>query len=220
MKNPRLIFVAGSPASGKTILIKALIKHLSDAFVIFKDDVWDPMLSTHLPGEVGTLNGPQREMDGPQGEFYREHIRDQVYQAMLCLASTNYLLGRTPILEGNYTGAIPHRYFSRIAVPWLGEKGVNPQDVRLLFCYATREEVIRRLKQRGSERDLFKLESQQKLEAYVSKQRFLVDFSSQSLRDAENQQIREDFPNYLLINTSPQVPESKNIKKALEFIAS
>ncbi|OGJ15847.1 hypothetical protein A3K73_01630 [Candidatus Pacearchaeota archaeon RBG_13_36_9] len=201
LPQPTLIFVAGGPGIGKTTLIDGLALRISSVCFVLKDAVGDPMLRSHLPGERGTLSGLRIDM---ASEFYKTHLRDQIYYSLLDLGITNLSRGLSPFIEGNYTGGIKNGYFQRVAFPYLEEKGFGKFRRKMLFCYAPLETIAKRLKVRNAPRDAEKLASEEALQKYMSNQNWLPS------------NLDEDFPGNLVVDTSKSLKE--NTERAMGYL--
>lgn len=201
LPKPTLIFVGGGPGTGKSTLMDCLIPQINDVCLISKDAVGDPMLRTHLPGEQGTLLGQRIDMDD---EFYKVHLRDQIYYALLDLAIDNVSRAISPFIEGNYTGGIKHGYFQNICFPYIRKRGFGDVRCKMLFCYAPPKIIVRRIMERGAERDARKTNTESALMEYIKSHAYLP------------RSLNEDFPGALVINTSESVEE--NSDRSIQYL--
>ncbi|MEK6889157.1 MAG: hypothetical protein AABW80_03555 [Nanoarchaeota archaeon] len=117
---PCVIFSSGIMAVGKTSVMTALAKRISNAFYLDRDDInqgnsyVSPTHTDELPDfekyvahagiypdhmhKVVTPFGQMWKVD-PHNAFYRRHLRDQSYFVQMHLARTNLEAGKVPIID-------------------------------------------------------------------------------------------------------------------------
>lgn len=117
---PRLIVTSGSSGTGKSTVLRKLVKWMSNSFILEKDSINQGMMHVAktddqrlLPfsdyvardsvfgdnaREVETALGTMIQVD-PKNAFYGRHGRDQAYLVMERLARTNLEAGKIPIID-------------------------------------------------------------------------------------------------------------------------
>lgn len=117
--DPVMIFIAGTPCTGKTTLARGIALEIPSVFVMEKDDINTslsqvrPTTNGNLPPAEKYLETQYTEQDedefGPviklpkRQEFFGRHVRDQTYQVIIDIAKRNLELGKSPILESLLT---------------------------------------------------------------------------------------------------------------------
>jgi len=156
LPRPTLILGCGILSTGKSTLYAELIPKIADVCILNKDTINKSFLKTAQDCEElidsYKLSGPEISL---KGDHYREHIWRQSYLCMLGLARDNLLVGKHPLLEGNFTKEIRWGYLEKIVYPFFNE--VDCQ-IKILFCHAPEEVIKERLKKRKDYRDKFSLE--------------------------------------------------------------
>ncbi|OGJ15849.1 hypothetical protein A3K73_01640 [Candidatus Pacearchaeota archaeon RBG_13_36_9] len=200
-----LVFVCGGVAVGKTTLIKSILPRLRDSLYVSLDAVREPMLRT--PNRNNPFGPAWYFLDGPmhglESEHYKKNVGIQSYYAMLELSANNLSAGSCVIIEGNYLSQIKMGYFQDVVIPFLKLKGLAPK-MKMLFVYADKETMAKRIKERNAPRDADKLESEEKLWTYLN---------SQDLVPKELEKI-----DHIKINGTSKIED--NAKKAINYLLS
>ncbi len=167
-----MILVAGVSASGKTTLSRELARNIYDIAPIDKDTINEAFLTTHSEEDTGVLvykfSGPIIPRDH---EHYRHSVRFQSYHAMLELARDVLEVGNHPLLDGNYAKEIHLGYIGAIVTPFFQE---IPHKRKLIACHADEETIRRRIIERGSPRDVAKIESEKAWRIFIEEEPFLA----------------------------------------------
>jgi dephospho-CoA kinase len=201
-----LVFVAGGTCTGKTTLLNILIPKVEGGYLIDKDTISDSMMRTpDIQATGGTydiswfkLNGPRHSISR---EFYRDNIGKQAYHAMLEIAVSNFSFPLVPFLQANYTAQMKEGYFPEIVFPFFREIGISPR-YKMLFCYASKEVMAKRIRERNDPRDASKLVSDEALWRYLNNQ----DLIPERLKELD----------HLKLNGENDL--EKNVEKALEYL--
>lgn len=117
---PCLVFSSGVAATGKSTVLKELVKKVENSLYIDRDDINKGNLHVAIikmkdlpdfedyvskddifPYHAKKIQTPFDEMWQlePQSAFYRRHIRDQSYLIQAEIAKTNLDLGKAPIID-------------------------------------------------------------------------------------------------------------------------
>jgi len=134
------LLVSGPPASGKTTLGRALAGHLGACLLDL--DVVAGALTATIAGLLGTDNLDARELAGD--------VRAARYECLLATAEDNLRIGTPVVLVAPFSTERTDP--ARWASVWrrLVEAGGEP---RLVWLRLPPEELVRRLRARGAERD-------------------------------------------------------------------
>jgi len=130
----KFIMVCGVAASGKTRLARELVRTY-DAFYLDKDDLQNAFTE-------------QRK-----GEFYKS-IVDGSYRAMYNICSSNLKLGKNVILVAPHVVHMKDESWIE-KISRMAEE--SHSDIKVVWCYADKGTIRKRLEERGYERDEDKL---------------------------------------------------------------
>ena len=134
------LLVSGPPASGKTTLGRALAGHLGACLLDL--DVVAGALTATIAGLLGTDDLDARELAGA--------VRSARYECLLAAAEDNLRIGTPVVLVAPFSAerADPAR--------WLDLRGRLAEaggEATLVWLRLAPEELVRRLRARGAERD-------------------------------------------------------------------
>lgn len=154
----RLILVTSPPASGKTYVSKKLAERLDHVVYLDKDTL------IPLSKKVFEAAGEPYDRSSP---FFEKHIRDAEYEAIVALALEALNYDDTVLINAPFSREVRDCEYMGALRAHLAEK-----DARLTVIWVkTAVEVVkRRMIERGSERDKWKIEH---WDAYIAG----VDFS-------------------------------------------
>ena len=142
----KIIFVAAPPASGKTYVCERLARELYPAAYIDKDDLAD------LIRAAFEASGNDFNMDG---EFYINNLRPSEYSTLFNIAFSLLRFEDTVIVGAPLGKEVR-------LVEYMRELKMRANDacaeLILLWVSASREVCYERMKNRGSDRDLLKLQ--------------------------------------------------------------
>ncbi len=175
LDTPTLILGAGIAASGKTTFLRELVKYVYDAFLIDKDTVKEAFL---LKPAVSSVSGIEPilnyQLSGSAisdgSAYYHENVKLQSYRVLLELAKDNLAVGKHPILDAPYVKELRNSYLSEIIAPFF--EGTDFK-IKVVFCYAPKEIIKQRMKERNLERDRAKLVSEDSWRKFLEEQPIL-----------------------------------------------
>jgi predicted kinase len=161
---PTLILLAGVAAVGKSTFIKEAAKNIADALIVDKDTIGDSF-TAERPEEILRKRDSGKRLGvllhdfsgrsfARESHFYEAHVRDHQYYCMLGLARDNLLIGKHPILDGNYSLLIPLGYIEKVVDLFF--EGVEHAR-KLVWCHAPEEVIRERMQGRENPRDQPKL---------------------------------------------------------------
>jgi predicted kinase len=168
---PTLILGAGISGSGKTVIMTEVARNVLNSVYISKDTINESFLATVNPSSKGNHI---YNLDGQpilrNSDYYSRNVKFQSYHCMMELAKDNLVLGKHPIVEGNYTKEIQNGYIDEILNPFFISV---PHRTKLIFCHADEENIRKRLQDRNSLRDAEKLKSEESWQAFLKSQPIL-----------------------------------------------
>jgi shikimate kinase len=148
LPRPTPIMLCGVLGSGKSKLGKSLASLIYDVIYIEKDEINKIQTSfDHIAGNPvwysSGAKGTLEAYETPKSNFsvdnriYFEWLKYQGYALMFSLAKSHLGYGKSSILEGGYVKEIPLGYIE------FAEKELQT-EVKIIYCTAPREEIIRR----------------------------------------------------------------------------
>ncbi len=153
----KLILVTSPPACGKTYISRQLAKKLKHVIYLDKDTL------IVLSKQIFVVAGEEYNRSSP---FFEEHIRNYEYYAVIDLAIEALEFGDTALINAPFTREIRDmKYISDLKAK-LAEKGIA---LKIIWVTATKETCHKRMIERGSDRDTWKLAN---WDEYISKQNF------------------------------------------------
>ncbi len=143
----RLILVTSPPASGKTYVSKKLAERLEHVVYLDKDTLIP--LSKRVFAAAG-------EPYDRSSAFFRENIRDAEYETIVALALEALDYDSTVLINAPFTKEVRDREYMQNLRERLAEKGAR---LTVIWVKTEIEVVRRRMRERNSERDRWKLEN-------------------------------------------------------------
>ena len=134
---PCLILICGIGGSGKTTIAKELSKQIKNSIYIDKDILQDPFTKSRC------------------NHIY-ESIREKTYEGIYNLSIINLLLGKDVIIDAPHVKQMQDEIWKE-KIKNIAKKGRS--RIKVVWCYASENEVKRRLRKRGLKRDLNKLKN-------------------------------------------------------------
>ncbi len=158
LKNPTLILGVGNSACGKTTNLLEVTKLVKNSFWIDKDTIEDTFLlkmdnSTENIEKYNKIfgNHPRKEA------HHLINVELQAYLLMLLEAKNNLLLGKHPILDGNYLREIRKDYIKKVILPIFS--GINFK-LKIIYFYCSEETMKKRIIERNNSRDYKKIKDE------------------------------------------------------------
>jgi predicted kinase len=147
---PAALLIAGPPASGKTTVAASLARTLG-ATLIDQDVSTGPLLSV-----IGSLVN----VDDIDDARLATLTRAARYETITCLAEDNLRVGNNVLLVAPFTEErkSPHAWEELVGRLHRAAGGT----VRMVWLYLSREELLRRMRARGADRDAAKLHREQR----------------------------------------------------------
>jgi predicted kinase len=147
MTEPTLRIVIGTAGSGKSTIAQRLARHYAAAYL---DK--DAMCARFV--EAALLAAGYDAGDRESNAFYRERILPLEYDSLLDVAGANLRLGRPVVIDAPFSPYLSDPTFMTTAAKRFDWPPVEVEVVRVRVSPAT---LQRRLRERGLERDRFKL---------------------------------------------------------------
>jgi len=172
IKIPSIIMCAGSAGVGKSTVIRDIIPHMNNVFLLEKDMCLEELLYTNPLGvKISSDNTVlKNERISYNTSFYTESLRDQVYASMYVVAFENAKHGKSTILDANYIKDLkvlkgPKSFYEQIQLMLIKTKNDKSKiRIPILYFYVKDSNIVReRMKKRAlvnsaaKERDLAKL---------------------------------------------------------------
>jgi len=200
LDKPTLIVGAGNSATGKTTHLLELARVLSDSFWIDKDTIEDTFLTKmdHTSDDILRYTSNLGVLSRKRSH-HLEHVELQSYLLMLKEAKNNLVLGKHPILDGNYVRELQQDYFDKIIIPLFKDVNCN---IKIIYFYAPEHIVKQRIIDRAEARDNDKLASEESWNNFLKKEPLLIH-------------NLEKLPHLLVDSTKPI---EENIKKIILFL--
>jgi len=197
---PTLVLGAGIAGSGKTTILKEVVPRVRDSLYVQKDSINDTFLMPFNHSGVIETYVPIGAPISRETNHYHKYVKFQTYHSMLSLAKDNLLLGKHPMLDGNYTKEIRAGYIEKVVDPFFRK---TPHRRKIVFCHAPESVIRKRLTQCGTLlRDADKLRSARRLEKFIIEQPPLP--------------LEIDDYDHIKVNTAQ--PIGKNIKAILAYL--
>ena len=155
----RLILVTSPPASGKTYVSKKLAERLDHVVYLDKDTL------IPLSKKVFEVAG---EDYNRSSEFFEKYIRDAEYEAIVAIAMEALDYADMVLINAPFTKEVRNRDYMDTLQQTLKSKNAC---LSLIWVKTDIDVVKRRMKERGSDRDKWKLEN---WDAYIAE----CDFST------------------------------------------
>lgn len=172
LNKPTLIVGAGNSATGKTVHLKELAMVLADSFWIDKDTIEDNFLtrmdykSKDIMRYISNLGIFPRKR-----KYHFEHVELQTYLMMLKEARNNLLLGKHPILDGNYVKELQEGYFEKVIMPFFN--GVDCK-IKVIYFFAPEKVMKQRIVDRAEPRDQDKIKSDYAWKEFLEKEPIII----------------------------------------------
>ena len=147
MTEPTLRIVIGTAGSGKSTIAQRLARHYAATYL---DK--DAMCARFV--EAALLAAGYDAGDRESNAFYRERILPLEYDSLLDVAGANLRLGRPVVIDAPFSPYLSDPTFMTTAAKRFDWPPVEVEVVRVRLSPAT---LQRRLRERGLERDRFKL---------------------------------------------------------------
>jgi predicted kinase len=147
MTEPTLRIVIGTAGSGKSTIAQRLARHYAAAY-LDKDAMCARFVEAALL--AAGYDAGERESNA----FYRERILPLEYDSLLDVAGANLRLGRPVVIDAPFSPYLSDPTFMTTAAKRFDWPPVEVEVVRVRVSPAT---LQRRLRERGLERDRFKL---------------------------------------------------------------
>jgi len=147
MNEPTLRIVIGTAGSGKSTIAQRLARHYAAAY--FDKDA---MCARFV--EAALLAAGYDAGDRESNAFYRERILPLEYDSLLDVAGANLRLGRPVVIDAPFSPYLSDPTYMTTAAKRFDWPPAEVEVVRVRVSPAT---LQRRLRERGLERDRFKL---------------------------------------------------------------
>lgn len=202
LKNPTLILGVGNSACGKTTHLLELTKILKDSFWIDKDTIEDTFLlkmdnSTEDIEKYNQVLGRYSRKEN----YHLTNVELQAYLLMLLEAKNNLLLGKHPIIDGNYVRELQKNYIEKIIKPLLS--GIN-YKLKILYFHCPEGIMKERIIKRANPRDEKKIKDDSEWKTFLEKEPIIV-------REIESY-------DHLKIDSTNNLQE--NISKIIDYLTS
>ena len=200
LSKPTLILGVGNSACGKTIHLLEVVKRVDNAFWIDKDTIEDTFLF-----KMNNYSNNIEKYNTILGSFPRKehhhlmHVELQSYLLMLLKAKNNLVLGKHPVLDGNYIREIPKGYIEKIIMPILS--GIN-YKLKILYFHCPEEIMKKRIIERNNPRDAKKLSNEKIWNEFLKKEPIMI-------KEIEKY-------DHLKVDSSKELNE--NINKILDYL--
>ncbi len=136
-RGPYLILICGVAGSGKTTIAKKLSRKIKNSIYIDKDILQDPFTKSRC------------------NRTYK-FIREKIYEGIYNLSIVNLLLGKNVIIDAPHVKQMQDKAWIE-KIKNIAKKGNG--KIKVIWCYASENEIKERLKKRGLKRDLNKLKN-------------------------------------------------------------
>lgn len=172
LKKPTLIIGAGVSATGKTTHLLRLAKIITDSFWIDKDTIEDTFLtkmdsdSKDITRYLSNLGMFPRKRD-----YHLKNVELQSYLLMLKEAKNNLLIGKHPIIDGNYIKELNVGYYEKVILPFFDKIDCN---IKIIYFHAPENVIKQRIIERGKERDKDKLTSENAWKSFLENEPIII----------------------------------------------
>jgi predicted kinase len=172
LKKPTLIIGAGISATGKTMHLLRLAKIINNSFWIDKDTIEDTFLTrmdnkskdiTRYLSNLGVL--PRKR------SYHLKNVELQSYLLMLKEAKNNLLLGKHPIIDGNYIKELKAGYYEKVFLPFFDKIDCN---IKIIYFHAPENVIKQRIIERREERDKDKLASENAWKSFLENEPIII----------------------------------------------
>lgn len=165
---PTLVLGVGIGGTGKSSFFKPLAKTIQDSVYVDKDLLTYSFLWKPHDGERKDMTRYiPKEHIHPDDEYYWKHVLRQGYHYLLMMARQMLVLGKHPILDGNYIKEIRWGYLETVLFPFLE---VIDYELKIVLVHTSPEIIRKRLIARAADHDRIKLSSEEEWQKLLKEQ--------------------------------------------------